>query len=151
MELDSALVELVGSRARLLSLAVLASAQGPMSGYRIARVADIPRQKVYPILRRAVNAGLVRKTDRGYILNDGDVRNLLRRRIRLEWSGDGPDSGPDSSATVSTAAREDFDWFDADKYVPSPRIARRYAKEFRRAPGKGPSRKTDWDRTSRGR
>jgi hypothetical protein len=66
-------------------MSVLASAEAPLSGYRIAKVAGIPREKVYPELRRAVAVGSVAKSATGFFLIDPDVRELLRKRIRVTW------------------------------------------------------------------
>ena len=140
--IDPALVDLVGSEARLLSLAVLANADAPMTGYRVAAVADLPRQKVYPLLRRALDSGIVRRTEAGYVLIDGDIRDLLRRRVRIEWSEDRRLTESSRVEVARASAKEDFDWFDPRSYVPNPEVATRYAKEFRRPPEKGPSRKT---------
>jgi hypothetical protein len=85
---DPALESAFGSRARLLTLAALANAARPLTGYRVAAMTGVPRPKVYPILRRAVAAGLVRETRTGFRLIDPDVRTLLRKRIRIYWLDD---------------------------------------------------------------
>jgi hypothetical protein len=88
--LDPALTELFGSRTRLLTMAVLANAEAPMTGYRVAKVADLPRPKVYTEIRRAMKAGLVRfaQAGDGYVMADPDVRLLLRKRVRIRWLDD---------------------------------------------------------------
>jgi hypothetical protein len=85
---DPALVAFCGSEARALTLGVLANAVSPMTGYRVAKVAGVPESKVYPELRRAVSAGIVRKEKDGYRLVDGDLRALLQKRVRLFWDVD---------------------------------------------------------------
>ena len=69
-------------------MAVPANAEQPMSGYRVAKVAGLPRQKVYPEIRRGVDAGLVVETPSGFRLADADVRALLRKRVRIRWTED---------------------------------------------------------------
>lgn len=143
--LDPALTYLVGSRARLLALAVLANATGPLTGYRVSRVADLPRQKVYPILRRAVTAGIIREFDDGFVLVDSGIRDLLRRRLRIEWSEDRRVAEGARTSVTRDRVDDEFGWYDPTKYRANPRVGRRYAKEFRRPPAKGPSRKTGWE------
>jgi hypothetical protein len=82
---DLPLESLFGSRTRLLTMAVLANAEEPLTGYRIAKVADLPRQKVYPELRKGIGAGLIRRAGPGFVLADPDVRSLLRKRVRIRW------------------------------------------------------------------
>ncbi len=86
--LDPALASLFGSRTRLLTMAVLANAEEPLTGYRVAKVAGLPRQKVYPEIRRGVDAGLVVGTPSGFRLCDPDIRALLRKRVRIRWTED---------------------------------------------------------------
>jgi hypothetical protein len=78
---DPALVALTGSRTRLLTLAVLANAAEPLSGYRVAEVAGLPRQNVYPELRRGLITGMIKKVAGGFLLSDDDVRALLQKRV----------------------------------------------------------------------
>lgn len=99
-ESDEALEAFCGSRARLLTLGVLASAEAPLSGYRVAEVAGLPRAKVYPELSKAVVVGVVERGELGYSLVDPELRALLRARIRVTWDLylDQPD--PSSSEAV---------------------------------------------------
>jgi hypothetical protein len=83
---DVAMESFCGSRARLLTLGVLAAAEIPLSGYRVALVSALPREKVYPELRRAIAAGSVIKGEAGYSLVDPEIRELLRSRIRVVWN-----------------------------------------------------------------
>jgi hypothetical protein len=86
---DLVLASLCGSRTRLLTLEVLANADEPLTGYRVAKVANLPRQRVYPQLRRSLRAGSVRKSGSVFALNDPDVKRLLRNGVRIrrdqEW------------------------------------------------------------------
>ncbi len=90
---DLALSGFCGSRARLLTLSVLAAADAPLTGYRIADVSGLPRAKVYPELRKALAVGSAQKTASGYTLVDLDLRRLLRKRVRVTWDAvwDAPD------------------------------------------------------------
>lgn len=56
-----------------------------MTGYRVAGVAGLPRAKVYPELQKAVEVGIVDRSDVGYRLVDVELRSLLRTRIRVTW------------------------------------------------------------------
>lgn len=104
-ESDLALRVFCGSRARLLTLGVLASAEAPLTGYRVASVTGLPRSKVYPELRKAVKAGIVERTDIGFSLVDPDIRTMLRARIRVTWDSywDRPDR------STSLAVRRELD------------------------------------------
>jgi hypothetical protein len=82
---DPSLVGLFGSRARLLTMAVLANSEEPLTGYRVAKVANLPRVKVYAEIRKGVESGLLAKLGDGYWMADPDVRLLLRKRVRIRW------------------------------------------------------------------
>ena len=82
---DSALVSLFGSETRLLTMAVLANANEPLSGYRIAMVANLPREKVYPQLRKGVASGILEAGPTGFRMIDADIRALVRKRVRIRW------------------------------------------------------------------
>lgn len=93
LESDARVESLFGSRARLLTLAALASAPGAVTGYRVAEITGLPREKVYPELRRAIAAGVVTKTTNGVRLVDPNLRAFLRKRVpiyggeqRFSWS-----------------------------------------------------------------
>jgi hypothetical protein len=83
--LDPPLSALFGSRTRLLTMAVLANADEPLTGYRVAKVAGLPRTKVYPEIRKGVSSGLLVRVGSGYRMDDPDVRDLLRKRVRIRW------------------------------------------------------------------
>jgi hypothetical protein len=85
---DPRLVALFGSTARVRTLAVLASAFRPMTGYRIGRTASVPLPKVYRELKRLRSAGLVAQLPGGWVLSDDDVGSFLRKRLRLAWATD---------------------------------------------------------------
>lgn len=68
-----------------------------MTGYRVALVAELPREKVYPELRKAIAAGSVTKTKLGYSLVDPEIRQLLRSRVRVVWGS--YSYGPEGTAS----------------------------------------------------
>lgn len=86
--IDPRLVALFGSETRVRTLVVLAGAYRPMTAYRVAKVGEVPVQKAYEEMRRLVRSGLVARRDGGWILVDGDVRALLRKRVRVLWYDD---------------------------------------------------------------
>jgi hypothetical protein len=88
VDIDPGLTALFGSRARLLTLAVLANADEPLTGYRVAKIAGVPRQKVYPELRRGVATGLLERSGDGFRLSDSDIRAILRKRVRIRWDAE---------------------------------------------------------------
>ena len=82
---DSALVAAFGSETRVRTLAVLANATRPLTAYRVALVGAIPVDKAYREVRRLAAARLVERRPDGWVLTDGDLRSLLRRRVRIRW------------------------------------------------------------------
>ncbi len=135
VEPDPALVQLFGSEARLLALAVLASADRPLTGYRVARTAGLSKIKTYQQLRRAWAAGWLTRTSAGYALPDGDLRTFLRKRIRIRWADDMTASARTSRPSSAPAGR--YAWYDPTKFPPDPKVRARYAREFLRPLGKG--------------
>ncbi|MGI0131317.1 MAG: hypothetical protein ACREEC_14395 [Thermoplasmata archaeon] len=86
--MDRTLVAIFGSETRLRVLAVLANARHPMSGYRIAKTAGIRIPKVYPELERLRSGGAIGRRGAGWVMRDRDVGALLRKRVRIHWSGE---------------------------------------------------------------
>ncbi len=85
LEPSPELVALFGSATRVRTLAALAMAPGPITGYRIARMCGISPTKTYAELYRLRRANVVREQPtatgrRGWLLSDPDVGALLRRR-----------------------------------------------------------------------
>ncbi len=86
---DPALSSLFGSENRVRTLAPLASSPVPLTAYRIAKMVDVPRTKVYLELAELAARGWVRRMkvtgNRSvWELTDPDVRRLLRRRARID-------------------------------------------------------------------
>jgi hypothetical protein len=151
IETDPDLLWLFGSEARILSLAVLANAGRPLTGYRVAQLAGLPRIKVYEQLQRAERANWILRVADGYRMPEGELRTLLRQRIRVAWSSD-------LAASVDSRARQErailnrrgsTSWFDLTKYTPNPTVRAQYAKEFERPSGKGEFPGMDSARRSR--
>lgn len=93
LDLDPGMVSLFGSAARVAILATLANATTPLTGYRVARIAQVQPIKVYTELRKLAQAGVVREGVSegggiGWSLVDPELRRLLRRRVRISWSVD---------------------------------------------------------------
>ncbi len=86
--IDTVLEAAFGSRARLLTLAALANSDEPLTGYRVAVVANLPRPKVYVELRKGIEAGLLERVSGGFRLSDPDLRTLLRKRVRIRWDAE---------------------------------------------------------------
>jgi hypothetical protein len=82
---DPTLLSLFGSQTRLLTMAVLANATEPLTGYRVAVIAGLPREKVYPEIRKGLATGLLTSTKGGYRMVDSDVRCLLQKRVQIRW------------------------------------------------------------------
>jgi sugar-specific transcriptional regulator TrmB len=154
LEVDSKVERFLGSANRARTLAPLANARRPLTAYRIAWLARIPRSKVYDELRRLESVGLVaeRKGARGtstWTLLDEDAAVYLRKKMRVLWSAD-------ITSTASVRAREERSraasaraWFDPSRYRANPQITARIAKEVYRPAGKGEFPGMPDDRRSR--
>jgi DNA-binding transcriptional ArsR family regulator len=163
-DVDPALLSLFGSRTRLLTMAALASAQEPLTGYRVAAIAGLPREKVYPELRKGVAAGLLTSARDGFRMVDADIRSLLRKRVRVRWDKEwdraraGWDEETRSRLTTLLASiPTDSTYLRPEGWTPSP-SARKAIREMERPPSKDAllrrrglrsSDRTDW--ASRGR
>lgn len=91
--IDPGLVDVFGSRARVSTLGALANARRPLTAYRIAKLGDAQVIKVSRELRRLERSGVVRSTRipggrNGWVLIDGSLRDLFRRRMRVVWWDD---------------------------------------------------------------
>jgi len=162
---DPAIVAFCGSETRARTLAVLANASFPMSGYRVARVAQVAEPKVYQELRRAVGVGTVRRLRTGYLLADPDIRTLLRMRVRIYWDRDWdlartgwaqqtPRLLKDGLVAIRERLRSDPAYLRPRGWKP-PVGARKLSLELERPPGKDArlrrrarrtSRREDWAR-----
>jgi hypothetical protein len=137
LAVDGPLTSLFGSRTRLLTMAVLANADEPLSGYRVAKVANLPRQKVYPEIRRGIKAGLVQSSPTGFSLSDPDVRALLRKRVRISWDEEWDRSRTGRSALVSAElGRLRSSLNGVRLYDPDNRIPASARRELERDPAK---------------
>ncbi len=88
MEIDAGLSSFAGSETRVRLLAVLANAQHPLTGYRVAKTGMVSVSKAYPELGRLAKSHLVIHTARGWSIQDEDVATLLRKRVRIVDSGE---------------------------------------------------------------
>lgn len=84
------LTNLLGGSARTAMLAALANSSEPLTGYRIAQISRVQPIKVYAELRRLAQIGIVSECTlesgkNGWQMVDPDLRNFLRRRVRLFW------------------------------------------------------------------
>jgi hypothetical protein len=74
---------LFGSEVRSSVLAVLANANGPLTGYRIARTGGLPQPKVHVQLRRLAKAGIAARRSEGWVLVDLRLAALFTRHRRV--------------------------------------------------------------------
>ncbi len=147
VEPDPALTQLFGSRTRLLSLAVLANADRPLTGYRVARTAGLSKIKAYEQLRAALAAGWLVRSGPGFVMPEGDLRTFLRRRLRIRWSVDL--TAPHRTVRRAVPPAGSYGWYDPAKFPPDPRVRARYEREFFRPYGKGEFPQQDPARRSR--
>ena len=87
------LAAIFGSATRGATLGLLASAERPLSGYRIAKLAGCQQTKVNAVLASLRDGKLVATVPlganrTGWVLEDPDLRRFLRRRFRVSWSED---------------------------------------------------------------
>jgi len=133
---DPGLVRFCGSETRVLTLGVLANSEAPLTGYRVAKISNLPQTKVYQELRRGIEAGYVERQARGFRLSDPDLRTLLKKRVRISWSEDwfgGEKRRTERSRAVASMSTS---WYDPSRYTPNPAVARRYSREIERPPEK---------------
>ena len=133
---DPGLIAFVGSRARALTLGVMANAEIPLSGYRIAKLANLPEIKVYQALSAATRAGLVERSALGFRLVDSDLRLYLSKKVRLRWSEEPSLQARRPPSVRASGATPSVGWFDPTKYRRNPKITSRYRREFLRPPEK---------------
>ncbi|MCI4347230.1 MAG: hypothetical protein L3J97_01260 [Thermoplasmata archaeon] len=141
IEVDEGLVTLFGSETRVSVLAVLAGASRPLTGYRVAKIAEVQPIKAYAELRKLREAGFVRESPSGWELSDPQVRRLVGTRVRVVWSEDWETGEKERAQRAEKTLAKSRPWFDASRYTPNPSVAARYAKEIERPPEKSPSRK----------
>ncbi|MCI4373643.1 MAG: helix-turn-helix domain-containing protein [Thermoplasmata archaeon] len=154
LDVDPKVEGFIGSANRARTLAPIASARQPLTAYRIAWLARVPRSKVYGELRRLKSLGLVaeREDPKGastWILLDEDAAAYLRKKMRVLWSGDIGRSSEEMARRERSRSRPSFAWFNRSKYQPNPKIAARIAKEVTRPVGKGEFPGMPEDRRSR--
>ncbi len=136
MDVDPGLLQFARSRARVLVLGVLANSEVPLTGYRVAKIADVPEIKAYRILKDGVRVGLVQKRADGFRLVDVDLRTYLQKKIRLRWSEEPRIAKRSAGSPRSRDEPREFDWYHPADYRPNGSIASRYAREFHRPPEK---------------
>jgi hypothetical protein len=132
---DAGLLALTGSQNRALVLGALANASGPLTGYRIAQMIDGQRIKVNTELKQLASVGLVRRAPLagkrpGWALQDPDLRNFLRKRIRVTFASDWDRARPLRAAAVDRLLAE------LEAALPDPKSA----PEFYRPRGWKPNR-----------
>lgn len=137
----------LGSANRVRALATLANAYRPLTAYRVAKIARVPRTKVYNELRRLGRAGVVQeRRGRGrrstWVLLDLDLARYLRVRVRIAWSEDlARVAARRAAGEGALLAAAPADWFEPRDFPPDPivahRIRARDAAEVRRPEGKG--------------
>lgn len=95
MVVDSAreLTALVGSETRAGTLAVLANASQPLTGYRIAKLAACQESKVNSVLAELQAKQFVAMVSLGanrvgWVMEDPDLRRSICKRVRISWSED---------------------------------------------------------------
>ena len=139
-EVDRGLVALFGGETRVRTLAPLANASTPLTAYRVAVISSLPRTKVYAELNHLAKAGVVVKiVDRPgvstWVLKDPDIRSLLRRKVRIGWSGD-------LAAAAPSLAERSRELYRANERLPlDPKLLRgpyrpRNPRDFFRSPEK---------------
>lgn len=135
LSVDSGLATLFGSEDRVRTLAALANATAPLTAYRVATMVGMKPPNVYRELKRLLQYKEVEKARTpenrdGWIVVDPDLRALLRRRMRIVWSGDLTRGGEERERRASVAIRRSVGKpLDLSKFkpgrIPSPAEIRR--------------------------
>ena len=139
-EIDPLVVAAFGSETRVRLLAVLAGASRPLTAYRVGKTGGVPLPNAYREIGRLEKDRLVRRVGDGIVLVDRDVRDLLRKRVRIAWWEDWLSLQGNRIRRAQQVADGRGSWFDPARYAPDPkataRTVARYAKEFERPPEK---------------
>lgn len=141
-DVDPGLVALFGSENRALTLGVLANAFQPLTGYRVAWLADLQRTKTNVELQRLADGGVVRKdtSPDGQIvwsLIDPNLRALLRKKIRITWDQDWDAERKGwAEETPALLAKAAASLGTTSLYNPKNRIPAKAIKELERSPAK---------------
>ena len=137
LSVDPAIESFCGSKTRLLTFGVLASAEAPTTGYRVALIAGLPREKVYPVLREGGATGAIRKLETGFILVDLGLRQLLVERVKVTFDSAWERPGNTSSRPGEEELREIRRLTRKLRlYDPNNRIPESALLELERDPGK---------------
>jgi len=133
------ITELFGGSTRTRTLAVLANASTPLTGYRVAVTAGTQPIKTNAVLERLKRLGIVTERTtavgrRGWELTDRDFATFLRRRVRLSWIEDWQKEVMEKSALASRVAVQ-FEGFNLSGYSPN-RALLADQKEFERPESK---------------
>ena len=119
LAVDPGLAALFGSEDRVRTLAALANADAPLTAYRVATVVGIKPGNVYRELKRLIQVNEVERAPTsdgkpGWKLVDGDVRALLRKRLRVVWSEDlflgARERGRRAALAVRRSSRDPLDF-----------------------------------------
>ena len=88
MKMDRRLVTAFGSEARVQLLAVLVHARGPLTAYRVAKVAGIAPSKAYRELPRLRKDGLASRRGNRWTASGHPSLAVLGTRVRVAWIED---------------------------------------------------------------
>jgi hypothetical protein len=115
----------------------LANAEAPLTGYRIAAMVGMEPPNVYRELNRLLECKEVKKSTtpegrNGWSMVDPDVRNLLRRRLRIVWSQDLARGAVERERRAdSVLQRSALEPLDLSKFKPGRPLAEAEAKRRR--------------------
>lgn len=133
---------LFGGSDRTAMLAALANSSEPLTGYRVARISGVQPIKVYNELRQLARIGVVTECSlelgkKGWQMTDPDLRNFLRRRVRLFWS---QSFLRDRRKDASRAEAINKQWaeqppIDLEKYI-RPEWIPQFPEDYERPPEK---------------
>jgi hypothetical protein len=135
--IDPGVISLFGSRLRAATLGALANSRQPLTAYRVAIVTGSQVIKVITELRRLEQSGFVERSETGargagWSLPDPDLRDFLRRRVRLVWWDDWNEQ---VAFRVRRSASVPRTRVDLSRFRPEPHAVPN-RREFLRRPGK---------------
>jgi hypothetical protein len=136
-DIDPGVASLFGGRLRAVTLGALASAQTPLTAYRIAKITGSQVIKVITELRRLEATGVLDRVSRagsapGWTLTDPALRDFFRRRVRIVWWRDWD---REVSRRVLRSASLPRTPIDLSRFRPNPRAVPN-REEFVRPPEK---------------
>jgi hypothetical protein len=136
-DVDPRIISLFRGETRVLTLAALSNAGGPLTGYRVTKLTGAQPTKVYEELRQLASSGIIKEATtergrRGWEISDPDLQSFFKRRVRV-FSAEAWTRAVDERVRRRKAIPDPL--LDLSRYRANPGAVPN-RKEFERSPGK---------------